>query len=37
MTPEVEELFLAVREACTAQQWSRGVELSRAGAVFEFD
>ena len=34
MTREVEELFLAVREACTPQQWSRGVELSRSGAVF---
>ena len=34
MTAAVEELFVAVREACTPQQWSRGVELCRAGAVF---
>jgi superfamily II DNA or RNA helicase len=29
----VEELFEAVREAASAQAWSRGVELARAGAV----
>lgn len=29
----MQELFDAVREACTAAIWSRGVQLSRAGAV----
>jgi superfamily II DNA or RNA helicase len=29
----VQELFEAVRKACTPETWSRGVELVRAGAV----
>ena len=29
----MEALFRAVREACTAAAWSRGVQLVRAGAV----
>jgi len=29
----VEELFAAVREACSATTWSRGVELARGNAV----
>ncbi len=34
MAPAVDSLFFAVRSACSTAQWSRGVELSRAGAVF---
>ena len=30
---ELQELFEAVREACPAGTWSRGVELARGGAV----
>jgi superfamily II DNA or RNA helicase len=29
----MQALFKAVREACSSRSWSRGVELSRAGAV----
>ena len=29
----MEELFTAVREECTAQEWSAGVQLSRQDAV----
>lgn len=34
MTQKVDQLFKAVRESCTPAQWSRGVELYRAGVVF---
>jgi len=34
MTQKVDQLFKAVRESCSAAQWSRGVELHRAGVVF---
>jgi superfamily II DNA or RNA helicase len=34
LTRDVDELFQTVREACSTTQWSRGVELSRARAVF---
>ena len=33
MSDAIEELFQAVREACTSQVWSRGVELVRGEAV----
>ena len=35
MTDALEALFEAVRAACSAANWSRGVELVRAGAVIE--
>ena len=34
MTQKVEQIFKAVRESCSPAQWSRGVELYRAGVVF---
>ena len=33
MTQQVEQIFKAARESCTPAQWSRGVELYRAGVV----
>ncbi len=33
----MQALFEAIREACSSQSWSRGVELNRAGAVIGED
>ncbi len=33
MSDGLQDLFAAIREACDASTWSRGVELSRSGAV----
>ena len=33
MSEHLQPLFEAVRAACSTADWSRGVELSRAGAV----
>jgi superfamily II DNA or RNA helicase len=33
MTQKVDQIFKAARESCSAAQWSRGVELYRAGVV----
>ena len=32
-TDPMDELFKAIRQACSPLTWSRGVELSRAGGV----
>ena len=33
MQANLQRLFESIRETCTAQDWSRGVDLARGGAV----